>query len=107
MCYAKIPLANMSQPYSFNGIHDGSFNRFHTQSAIRFSTPITSKPAPVMEAKQESDKEYAERCIRSGLYTSALCQYKNNSSVYTLFFDKLYNKDKKLYRVGLHGSFDV
>lgn len=69
--------------------------------------PITPKPAPVIESKEESDKEYADRCIRSGVYTSALCQYKNNSSLYSLFFDKLYEMDKKLCRVGLYGSCDV
>ena len=99
MCYVKTKSVEIAQPNIYNGMCNGSFNPSLSHSFKRSSTPIIPKATPVFETRQETDREYAERCIQGGLYTSALCDLRGNRSLHSLFFSKLQSMDNKLYRV--------
>ena len=106
MCYAKTKIVDMAKLNTFNGQSNGSFNPSQSHSFKRSSTPIVPKQAPVYESRQETDKEYAERCIQGGLYKSALCELRYNRSLHSLFFSKLQSIDNKLYRVRAHIPYE-
>lgn len=106
MCYAKTKIVDMAKLSTFNGQSNGSFNPSQSHSFKRSSTPIVPKQAPVFESRQETDKEYAERCIQGGLYKSALCELRYNRSLHSLFFSKLQSMDNKLYSVRAHIPYE-
>ena len=99
MCYVKTRTSSGSQLNYFHGTSNRSFNTSQDYFPKRSSTAIASTPVLPIGSKVETDREYTDRCMKEGRYTSALCELKANRSLQLLFFQKLQNIDQKLYKV--------
>ena len=64
------------------------------------STPsVVVKPSKEGSEKTESDMDYADRMMASGVYRAPLIEVANHPCLKQLFLNKLKNSDNKLYNV--------